>query len=377
MALQEFQNKYPFLKKIPVYERNKRSFDYYKSIYDKVCKSFIEKNGDIDISTDMCMELVANLHDFSLNTRKNTYNYCLHFIYWLYNKEIFSKFSSKHIDELYDDLISTYNHSIKKPECNYDQLNMNDVSTENIMKLLNFSDNINDIVKIMKNPKDGNFETCCQYVKDNFNLYKNTLSSKCSNIIGNSTFCTTLGIFNMNYEVLRGHLSTVKINIPSLNESSPTEFSCSHIPEETGGHLKKGIKFLRDVADRVGLRSGEVTNYIGAFSSTISGDSMGSNSPIQTYVRRAIDNSGIFDTSNPIANEVINTFFTIIPFFFLLYRYTPIGTWIRIRILRKITMCICRRFRSKHPCFTRIFNIGQRIFRLKRYNVGYQALKNF
>ncbi|SBT84583.1 PIR protein [Plasmodium ovale] len=368
---------YPFLKNIPKYERNPGSFPYYKRAYEDVCKSFMQKHRDKNAYEDICIELAGNLHDLSLNKRRNKQIHCVHLIYWLFDKEIFSKFSYELLDELYDDIINLFKNDLEKSKCNFEQLYNKELNNENILKLYNYSHHIQSIISLMKNPNEKDYEKCCHYVKDCYNLYKSSVSSTCSNKFEGSIFCSELGSFMNQYETLVAQLSSSENKIPSLNDSSPAEFKCPDLPAETSSHLSKGIQLLGQVVDRVGLGNGQGPNYISAFGDAISGNGIGSGSPVQTYIRRAINNSGIFDTSDPIANEVINAMFTIIPFLFFLYKYTPIGTWVRRQILRKITMCICRRFRSKHPCFTRILNLGQRIFRLKRYHVGYQALKNF
>ncbi|SBT01823.1 PIR Superfamily Protein [Plasmodium ovale curtisi] len=340
MALKEFQKQHSFLGDIPIQEHDSKTFQLHKENYENVCNSFITKNTEKSHYRDICVKLVANLHDLSTNTKGNKHSNCVHFIYWLYDDYIFSKFTSTEINALYDSLIEKFQKNFDKADCNYEELYNDKLEKENIMKLYTFFQNVNSIVKIMDDPRDEKYDKCCEYVRDCFNFYKHKFASRCSNSAQSNTLCNEFSSFVVHYGTLHEHLLKKKKDIPSLKDASTSEFKCIK-QAETGNKATKGLKLLGRVAEGMGINVEETSKYISGFRDAISGDGVGPNGQIKTYVRRAIDNSGIFDTSDPVVNEVINAMFTIIPFLFFLYKYshlscnnffkyqyTPIGTWV-------------------------------------------------
>ncbi|KMZ98972.1 hypothetical protein PVNG_03811 [Plasmodium vivax North Korean] len=221
---------YPFLDKIwTLYDEFNESIDnldHEKDDSVSMCKLIMGKvPGNNEWYNKLCIKLIRNLGAFSIikNNDKNKYNIerCKNINSWLY---YIIKNNEVHQGVITDIFTQSNNlmgdHNIKHQCSNYLYKDKY-INPDQIIKLINLEDYMNDFLSILKDNNHKNHCLCRKFIFDCVNIYKKMYKEYCTvpykEHINRTDTCDKLSAFASAYMPFIFSNESIRSKIPSLD----------------------------------------------------------------------------------------------------------------------------------------------------------------
>ncbi|SBS93094.1 PIR Superfamily Protein [Plasmodium ovale curtisi] len=254
------------------------------------CDGVLSHNPAHTKHTEICIKTMKNVIKLT-RSNPNVVTTFINFNNWLYYEDILSKIEKKDIHFMYTNLwgyIDSDNYIQETFGC--EDLFTKSIDLYQIVKILNFSPNIDSIKMTISEETNNNYNKACNYLKECVELYANIKKETCPKNSRNSFFCKSLEDFKTKYETLNS-IFIERHKFPSSLDKNPKfDISCPNIDSET-----------------------EL------------GTSLSDHPPEDRHgsTRPPADDTGSFPLSY-IGFSTIG----IIPLFFFLYKFSPIGSFL-------------------------------------------------
>ncbi|KMZ77051.1 hypothetical protein PVIIG_06543 [Plasmodium vivax India VII] len=233
---EKFKTQYPFLNKIWT------SYDEFNQIiddldertddYDQLCKVIIEQVHNNEIwYNDICKKLIRNLGTFS--SEKSTVKYnserCKNINSWLYYIIKDYNVHQEAITKIFDESNKIISEGSNKHYC-HDYL-YKDIynNPDDIIKLINLEEYMNELLSILKDNNDTNHCLCRKFIFECANIYRDMNKMYCTGQTKKgspkSGTCSKLQDFNRFFTSYISTQKELKDELPSLyteeNENIP------------------------------------------------------------------------------------------------------------------------------------------------------------
>ncbi|CAG9474658.1 unnamed protein product [Plasmodium vivax] len=295
----ELKRKYPFLDKIwNLYEEFNKAIDNsdnHKSDYDDLCKSIMGqvKNSEKRYN-DICIKLIRNLGTFDseMNTAKYNSERCKNLNSWLYYIIKNYNVQQDAITKIFEESNNIMKEGVNKPYClNYSYKDIYN-NPDDVIKLINLEEYMNDLLSILKDNNDNNHCLCRNFIFECANIYRDMNKKHCAD------------------PTIKG--STKSYTCYKLQEFST--FFTSYICREV--ELKGKLPSLDAVENE----------HILTCPSDIE------KQKLEPGQKQELDSNGDDQSSSPkkiSISTAIGTMAGIPPFLALIYKFTPVGRWFR------------------------------------------------
>ncbi|SBT86850.1 PIR protein [Plasmodium malariae] len=269
---------------LPLYKLYEE-FDSYKNGYkdNSICKNFIKdkylKSHDL---TKLCQHLSAVLSSF--NNIKQTHtevssNICNHLNIWLYNKLTNLVYDPATLDNVHYAFMKVFKDKEVCEDCNY--LNYNKCNKDEFNIIKKFHDYSENFVGIQNKIKENDYSVIknyCSYIAESVNFY-NDIVLKYANSYTDYIYDSELKTFRDNFKKIYKATLSCNSHIPHLQPAYNDNIELSHV-----------FNYNTLNSEPVNLRS--------------------------------------------VAKNLL-TFFGIFLIFFCVYKFTPLGNLLNLKLRRK------------------------------------------
>ncbi|CAG9474595.1 unnamed protein product [Plasmodium vivax] len=308
---EQLKNDYPFLDKIwKLYEEfNETAVNSNDGKDDSVsmCEQFMQEEPDKkEWYTKLCIKLIRILGAFSFMKNKDKYNpeRCKILNSWLYYIIKNNYVNQDVITNIFDQSNKVIGEGNEEHHCsNYLYKDKYD-DPDDIIKLINFEEYKNDILKILKDNKNDNHCSCLKFIFECANIYRKMNNIYCISPTGDTSkkpnTCSKLQDFYTFYTSnIYGNVE-IKGKLPSLDVAEN-----EHIPPCPSDIENQEPRRVPSQALGSGLRP----------------------EPQPQDISDSVEQSGSTIPLNGTA--IVGTMFGIPPFLALIYKFTPVGVWFR------------------------------------------------
>ncbi|SCA83599.1 VIR protein [Plasmodium vivax] len=311
--------------------------DEYNMQYSDACDGVQLNKGDrVKKQKNTCKALLRN--SLLLYDRKYESDvlikYCDILYIWMYFEIKNNMLSSSLIDQIFRGSIKKVSGNAQIKHCPYFSYSENLHEPEKLMKLSIFNDNIETLKKILNNINDSNNCSCLEYVYECINIYNDMNNRFCATPEDKNTTnkdtCDKLNNFNSNYSSYIRNVKGEIYELPFLSDT--TTATTTHTL--TGSHATR--RLLNK--EKLELGSGAVHQ---------------SSSPKQISISTAL-----------------STMFGIPPFLALIYKFTPVGTWLRSKYRKDAD--VFKNVDDEKEIYSPRYENSIMNFSQERYNVSYE-----
>ncbi|KMZ76824.1 hypothetical protein PVIIG_06388 [Plasmodium vivax India VII] len=226
--IEKWKTEYPFLENIwNLYDEFDKSVDKdgIKGAYNALCNVVRGLEGIAEGKyNDFCMKLVRNLGRFAIDHKNVGLNSesCQFLYHWVYYMTMKYKIPDNFISKIFDksnEIISVTNPSRMCPYYSYKEKIK---EPTNLIKIINLSIVMNDLVSILMQDNAENSCSCRNFVSECTNTYKRMNRDYCSGKNQEDpeylNTCSQLNTFRTTYEYIIRLKPDLESKIPSLTD---------------------------------------------------------------------------------------------------------------------------------------------------------------
>ncbi|CAG9474639.1 unnamed protein product [Plasmodium vivax] len=307
----QLKKDYPFLDKIwTLYDEFNDTTDNLNDRKDdsvSMCEQIMQRVDDKqEWCIKLCIKLIRNLGTLSFENDKTKYNSerCKNLNSWLYYIIKEHAVDQDVITNIFDESNKLMGDENIRHQCSNYLYKDKYINPDHIIKLINLEDYMNDFLSILKDNNHENHCLCRKFIFECVNIYKKIHNEYCTYPYkehkNRTDTCDKLRAFALAYNAFIFSNESIRSKIPSLDAAENEHIlTC---PSDGGNQETKAVKGHEQ------------------------GSGVAPGQPSQDSIESA-QQSGSTIPFN--ATTVVGTMAGIPPFLALLYKFTPVGTWLR------------------------------------------------
>ncbi|SBT59555.1 PIR Superfamily Protein [Plasmodium ovale wallikeri] len=325
-----------------------RKLDSFYSKYgnEEECKLLAKTFGTYPRIYDFCMSLTGNLLMINTLKRLSTYEMdpCLYLNCWIYDKviNIDEKLTSEHLASIFSSILPYWKSYGAEGKCNTDFITY--VNKDNFTKIKNLYDYALNYRMIVYELSRSNYECSekyAEYINNSRNMFE-SVKAECTNYYV-KPYCIALKyidqVFKEN-ELLNLRCNSIKKKIPQVAEERNSRQTSSALAHQDGPYIQTG--------DHPGQPYG---------------------GPVQSLVSEVGNEHTSSTNGITIAVPILGSLL----FSFILYKFTPFGTWLHKSFLKKKLIGTNIDEEASHELLEIPYDNMEENIHVSKHHIGYHA----